>query len=56
MTAFFEPAHETLSKLRNREISPVELTEAYLARIESLNPSLQAYLTLAGEQALDAAR
>ena len=56
MTSVFEPAYELLSRLRSREISPVELIEDYLARIESLNPKLHAYLTVASEQALDDAR
>jgi len=38
------------------EVSPVELTEACLARIERLNPQLNAFITVAGEQALAAAR
>ena len=37
----------TLSdKLRARDISPVELTEAYLARIERTDPSIRAYITV----------
>src|SRR6266550_2432124 len=38
---------ECLSTLiRNREASPVEVAEAYLARIERLNPALNAIVTL----------
>lgn len=37
-------------------ISPVELTQAYLARIERLNPSLNAYVTVTPEAALTDAR
>lgn len=51
-----EPAHQLVSALRNREISPVELAELYLARIELLNPRLNAFLTPAPEQALAQAR
>ncbi len=43
---------QALEKLRAKEISAVELTRAYLAHIEKLNPSLQAYLTVTNEQAL----
>ncbi|MDQ2856295.1 MAG: amidase [Acidobacteriota bacterium] len=32
--------------IRRREVSPVEVAEAYLARIERLNPSLNAIVTL----------
>ena len=35
-----------------RKVSPVELTRACLARIERLNPSLNAFITVTGEQAL----
>jgi len=37
--------------LRRREISPVELVEASLARIERWNPRLHAFLTVIAEQA-----
>jgi aspartyl-tRNA(Asn)/glutamyl-tRNA(Gln) amidotransferase subunit A len=42
--------------LHRRVISPVELVEAYLARIERLNPALNAYYTVTAEQAHVAAR
>jgi amidase len=35
--------------IRGRELSPVELMKAYLHRIESLNPSLNAVVTLAAD-------
>ena len=45
------------SRLRRKEISPVDLTKLYLERAKKLNPLLIAYLTLTEEQALaDAAR
>lgn len=47
---------ELAPRLAARELSPVELVEATLARIESLNPRLNAYLTVAAEQAVAAAR
>ena len=47
---------EVARRIRKKEISPVELTEAYFERIESLNPPLHAYLTLTADQALAAAR
>ena len=37
--------------LHRRAISPVELTEAYLARIERWNPHVKAYLTVMAEDA-----
>jgi len=42
--------------LRRKEISPVELTEASLARIERLNPSLNAFLTVIADRARRQAR
>ncbi len=38
------------------QVSPVEIVEACLARIEALDPMLRAFITVAGDQALDAAR
>src|SRR5215470_10506526 len=42
--------------LRARRVSPVELTNACLARIERLNPVLNAFITLTADQALADAR
>jgi aspartyl-tRNA(Asn)/glutamyl-tRNA(Gln) amidotransferase subunit A len=44
------------NEVRNRRISPVELTQACLARIERLNPQLNAFITVTAEQALAQAR
>ncbi|MGQ0804404.1 MAG: amidase [Actinomycetota bacterium] len=41
--------------LRSRVLSPVELVRARLSRIEQLNPELNAFITITGERALDAA-
>src|SRR6202142_1282883 len=37
--------------LRRRKISPVELVEAALARIERLNPAINAFITVVGDRA-----
>ncbi|MBI2187490.1 MAG: amidase [Acidobacteria bacterium] len=42
--------------LRDRKVSAVELTRACLARIERLNPRLNAFITITAEQALRAAK
>jgi len=47
---------ETSELLRRRELSPVELTKNCLARIEKLNPTLNAFITVTGESALTQAR
>ena len=46
-----------LSKLiEAKEVSPVEATEAYLDRIQEVDSKLNSYITVTGEQALEAAR
>ncbi len=47
---------EASNLIDRREISPVELTLACLERIERLNPLLNAFITVANEQALEAAK
>ena len=42
--------------MRKKLISPIELTQACLRRIEQLNPRLNAYITIAADQALARAR
>ena len=47
----FLPAHELAERIRTRATSPVEIVEAHLRRIESLNPKLSAYLTVTADVA-----
>src|SRR5918992_1494893 len=47
-----QPATEVARMLSGRELSSRELTEAQLARIEAVNPGLNAVVELRGEQAL----
>ena len=42
--------------LRERRLSPVELTDAYLERIQRLDPSLNSYIRVMPDQARAAAR
>jgi amidase len=42
--------------VRSREVTPVELVEGAIARIETLNPLLNAVVTTAFDEGLDAAR
>jgi len=42
--------------LQSRKLSPVELTRAFLQRIEQLDGTLQSYITVLGERALSEAR
>ncbi|HEV2223115.1 MAG TPA: amidase [Candidatus Acidoferrales bacterium] len=47
---------EAAALLRKKKISPVELTETALQRIEMLNPRLNAFITVTAERALREAR
>jgi aspartyl-tRNA(Asn)/glutamyl-tRNA(Gln) amidotransferase subunit A len=47
---------ELAGKLRAREISPVELTAAYLDRVEATEPRLHAYITVTADTARAAAQ
>jgi Asp-tRNA(Asn)/Glu-tRNA(Gln) amidotransferase A subunit family amidase len=52
----FMPATAMAAAIRSRKLSPVEVTRAILERIDRLNPRLNAYLTVDGEGAMQAAR
>ena len=52
----FLPATEQARLIRERKVSPVELTELYLDRIERLDPQLNSFVTVAAEQARRRAR
>ncbi len=46
---------EASARIREKQISPVELVEAYLAHIERVNPKLNAFLCVMRESALEEA-
>src|SRR5262245_17645745 len=48
--------HDLAGCLERREISPTEVVEAHLRRIEALNPRLSAFFTVTAEHALAEAR
>lgn len=48
----FTPALEQADLIRRKEISPLELTELYLERIERLNPTLGSYFTIMADAAI----
>ena len=48
----FLTATEISEQIRNRDVSPVEVTEAYLERIEALNPKLNSYITVMADEAI----
>src|SRR6202140_5034018 len=47
---------EASARIRARTLTPTQLTEACLARIQTYNPKLNAFITVLGEQALAQAR
>lgn len=47
---------EAATMIRRRELSPVELMESLLARVEALEPSLKVWVTLDPSAALESAR
>jgi amidase len=49
-------ARELAQLIRKKAVSPVEVLDAYLNAIEKLNPKVNAIVTLAAEQARDAAK
>ena len=53
---FLETIVELAPRLRRKEVSPLELTRACLDRIEKLNPTLNAFITVTAESALAEAR
>jgi amidase len=52
----FVPATELAQLYRRRTVSPLEVMGAVLARIDAVNPQVNAYVTIAREAALAAAR
>jgi aspartyl-tRNA(Asn)/glutamyl-tRNA(Gln) amidotransferase subunit A len=48
--------HEAATLVRQRKVSPVQLVQACLARIEALNPLINAFITVTAESALAQAR
>ena len=47
---------ELAQLLRDRKVSPVEVTQATLDRIAKIDPQLKSFITVTGEQAMTAAR
>src|SRR5438445_13537793 len=47
---------EASSRIRSRQVTPTQLVQACLERINTYNPKLNAFITVMREQALAAAR
>src|SRR5919201_3319536 len=56
MSTAFLPALEQARLIRERAVSPVELVQEYLDRIERIDPVLNSYVTVCAEEALAEAR
>ena len=52
----YAPAHELAARIRRRDLSPVEVVDACIARIEARNPSLNALVYLGFDDARREAR
>ena len=52
----FTPAWDLVERIRSRDLSPVEVTELFLRRIEALDGQLNAFLTVCGDEAMAQAR
>ena len=52
----FLPAVEMARQIREKKLSPVELAEAYLDKIQRLNPKLNAYVHVDPERVRSEAR
>ena len=50
------PAVELAQRIRDREVSPVEATEAALAQLEAVEPAINAFVTVTADLARDTAR
>ncbi|MGH7312674.1 MAG: amidase family protein, partial [Candidatus Rokuibacteriota bacterium] len=50
-TLCFSSLAEIAARIRTRELSPVDVVDAHLARIEALNPKLLAFLEVTAEAA-----
>ena len=53
---WFTPASELAALIRERKLSPVELMTATLARIDALNPTINAFIQIDQDRALKEAR
>ena len=52
----FGSATELRAQIADGRVSPVEITELYLSRIQRLDPQLNSYITVTAERATEAAR
>src|SRR5918999_739571 len=53
---YYLSIHDAQRLIKNRELSPLELTQAVLKRIEAVDGKLHAYINLMGDSAMKQAR
>lgn len=53
---YWKPAHELAAMIRRRELKPSELMTATLARLEQVNPKVNAFVAVRAEAAMEEAR
>ena len=51
----FDSAHEILEKIKQREVSSLEVLESFLAQVEKVNPTINAIVALDIERAKEKA-
>ena len=52
----FKSIRDLADMIREGQVSPVEVTESFVARLDELGPSYNSVVTLTGERALETAR
>ena len=53
---YYKSAKDLVKHIRSKDLSPIDLIEETLRRIEAVNPILNAFVSLRAEQALDEAK
>ena len=53
---FYMPAAELASRIRRRDLSPVEVVDSFLRRIDERDPAINAYVTVIHDEARQAAK
>ncbi|MGB9803287.1 amidase [Desulfofundulus sp.] len=53
---YYKTISELAPMIKSKELSPVELTASVLARIESIDPKLNTYITVLGDMAMASAK
>ena len=52
----YDDAHSLITKIKNKEVSCIEVLEAFLKRVEKVNPEINAVVALDADGALEKAK